>query len=310
MKNHDFSIAERVLATAFLFVLSLAMTAQPLYVGSYNIRYQNDGDVRRGNGWEQRCPVVCGMMNFEQPDIFGIQEGLIGQLHDMHQMLDGYDYIGIGRDDGHNAGEHTAIFYRKERIKLLSEGTFWLSPTPEIPSKGWDAALPRICTWGLFKDKASGKRFYFFNLHLDHIGVTARQESAKLVVEKIREMAKGRPVVLTGDFNVDQHSDVYDLFTQSGILKDCYVCARQRFAETGTFNSFNPNTKTDSRIDHIFVSTGVDVTNYGLLTNSYWSEEPAAAPAQGQDASTAPAKPKQVRRCPSDHYPVMARLRF
>ncbi|MBQ2167810.1 MAG: endonuclease/exonuclease/phosphatase family protein, partial [Prevotella sp.] len=131
-------------------------------------------------------------------------------------------------------------------------------------------------------------KFYFFNLHMDHVGVVARREAAKLVVSRIKEMAQDAPVVLTGDFNVDQTDEIYSIFTQSGILKDSYENARIRFAENGTFNSFKVETKTDSRIDHVFVSPSFKVEAYGLRTDSYW--------AKG-------------RRNLSDHYPVFVKLR-
>ena len=273
----------------FFFTLaSFAATAQPLYVGTYNIRYKNNKDTKRGDGWEQRCPAVCGQVNFEQPDIFGAQEVLHQQLEDMLAQLDGYDYIGCGRDDGKQAGEYAAIFYKKDHIRLLREGHFWLSETPDRPGIGWDAACTRICTWGYFENLHTKLKFYFFNLHMDHVGVKARRESAKLVVERIREIAKDAPVVLTGDFNVDQHDEIYRIFTDSGILKDSYTAARLRFAENGTFNDYKLNGFTESRIDHVFVSPHFTVNNYGVLTNSYWAD--------------------RKRRLPSDHYPVFVKL--
>ena len=279
----------RILKTAiFLLVLllSLQTRAQALYVGSYNIRYQNNDDAKQGNGWQQRCPVVCDQLNFEHPDIFGAQEVLEPQLRDMLQWLDGYDYIGVGRDDGKKKGEYAAIFYDKQKLHLIDSGHFWLSETPDKPSIGWDAACIRICTWGLFE--THGLQFYFFNLHMDHVGVVARRESAKLVVARIREMAgENTPVVLTGDFNVDQHDEIYTILTQSGILRDCYTATRLRFAENGTFNAYHQERKTDSRIDHVFVSPQFTVDRYGVLTNTYWTDQ---------------------RRLPSDHYPVFVHL--
>ena len=274
-----------------LCLLTVGATAQPLYVGSYNIRYKNSGDVQEGNGWAQRCPVVCAQVNFEHPDIFGAQEVLDAQLHDMLELLDGYDYIGVGRDDGKKAGEYAPIFYDKNKIKLLREGHFWLSETPDKPGLGWDAACTRICTWGHFEDVTTCQQFFFFNLHMDHVGVVARREAARLVVQRIGELAgKDQRVILTGDFNVDQHDEIYNIFTESGLLRDCYEHARLRFATNGTFNGYHMDRKTDSRIDHIFVSNQFSVERYGLLTNVYWDEE-------GQ------------RRLPSDHYPVMVHLK-
>lgn len=290
-------------------LIAVPSVAQPLYVGTYNIRYQNNDDSRNGNGWTKRCPVVCDQLNFEHPDIFGTQEVLEPQLHDMLQRLDGYDYIGVGRDDGKRAGEYAAIFYKKNRVRLLSQGNFWLSETPERPGLGWDAACIRICTWGKFKNLRTKKKFYYFNLHMDHVGIQARREAAKLVVARIKEIAKGAPVVLTGDFNVDQYDEIYRIFTDSGVLKDSYVSARLRFAENGTFNSFKSDLFTKSRIDHIFVSPQTRVEAYGVLTNSYWVPDTMTAPSQ--KASDAPQEisfQRYQRRLPSDHYPVFVRL--
>ena len=279
---------KRILLVAILMVCAVVVNAQDLYVGTYNIRYKNKDDSIKGNVWTKRCQVMCDQINFESPDVLGMQEVLVGQLHDFQRLLDNYSYIGVGRDDGKEAGEYAAIFYKNDRVKLLDSGNFWLNETPDVPKLGWDAACIRICTWGKFKDLRTKKKFYFFNLHMDHVGVVARREAAKLVVSRIKEMAQDAPVVLTGDFNVDQTDEIYGIFTHSGILKDSYENARIRFAENGTFNSFKVETKTDSRIDHVFVSPSFKVEAYGLRTDSYW--------AKG-------------RRNLSDHYPVFVKLR-
>lgn len=279
---------KRILLVAILMVCAVVVSAQDLYVGTYNIRYKNKDDSIKGNVWTKRCQVMCDQINFESPDVLGMQEVLVGQLHDFQRLLDNYSYIGVGRDDGKEAGEYAAIFYKNDRVKLLDSGNFWLNETPDVPKLGWDAACIRICTWGKFKDLRTKKKFYFFNLHMDHVGVVARREAAKLVVSRIKEMAQDAPVVLTGDFNVDQTDEIYGIFAHSGILKDSYENARIRFAENGTFNSFKVETKTDSRIDHVFVSPSFKVEAYGLRTDSYW--------AKG-------------RRNLSDHYPVFVKLR-
>ena len=273
---------------ALVALLCLAVQGQGLYVGTYNIRYQNEGDCKKGNGWKQRCPVVCAQINFQHPDVLGTQEVLAEQLDDMKALLTDYDYIGVGRDDGKRKGEHTVIFYDRKTIRLLQQGHFWLSETPDKPGLGWDAACTRICTWGKFRSRKAGKTFYFFNLHMDHVGIVARRESARLVVRRIKEIAKGAPVILTGDFNVDQNDTIYSIFTTSGLLNDSYEHSKQRFAENGTFNGFNPDRKTDSRIDHVFVSPTFRVIRFGILTNSYWTNKGC--------------------RLPSDHYPVFVRL--
>jgi endonuclease/exonuclease/phosphatase family metal-dependent hydrolase len=310
----------------FLFLVSFQLSAQQLLVGSYNIRYKNANDSIQGNVWSKRCQVICDQVNFMSPDIFGAQEVLYGQLQDMKKALDGYDYIGIGRDDGKRAGEHEAIFYKTDRIKLLDHGDFWLSETPEKPGLGWDAVCIRICTWGKFSvirpdhgrrrglfglgPKPKETTFYYFNLHMDHVGVVARREAAKLVVARIHEIAQGTPIILTGDFNVDQTNEIYTIFTQSGLLKDSYDAARIRFAENGTFNAFKTGYYTTSRIDHVFVSPELKVESYGVLTNSYWTPDETDETLKSSDAPQEISFDNYIRRNPSDHYPVFVKIRF
>lgn len=274
----------------------LGAPAQELTVGSYNIRYKNKEDSLKGNDWARRCPSIARQIRWERPDIFGAQEVLHPQLLDLERELNGYRWIGVGRDDGKQKGEYAAIFYNPERLELIEEGHFWLNETPDRPALGWDAACVRICTWGHFRDRESGQDFFFLNLHMDHVGVKARSESARLVMKRITEMTDGgeKLAVLTGDFNVSQTDELYTLFTQSGVLKDCYECAEERWAENGTFNSFKPGNFTTHRIDHIFVTPATRVEAYAVRTDSYWRQE--------QDGSF-------TRRNLSDHYPIFARLK-
>lgn len=299
--------------TFILLMLAMAMTmsAQSLFVGTYNVRYQNDDDQQEGNGWPQRVHVICDMINFEQPDIFGTQEAKIGQIRDLLKGLDGYDYIGVAREDGKEAGEHSAIFYKKDYIQMLDHGDFWLSETPDVPGLGWDAACVRICTWGKFRDKRTKLKFYYFNLHMDHVGIVARREGAKLVVKKIQELTDGKtPVILTGDFNVDQRDEIYTIFTKSGLLNDSYMVAKQRFSENGTFNAFKPDLKTESRIDHIFLSPKFEVNHYGVLTNCYWTKKGDPEQLQGRDAPKEIRFQRYERRLPSDHYLILAKINY
>jgi endonuclease/exonuclease/phosphatase family metal-dependent hydrolase len=204
-------------------------------------------------------------------------------LNNLCDSLPGYKWIGIGRDDGKQAGEHSAIFYKANKFKILKQGNFWLSTITDRPNKGWDAVLPRICTWAEFEEIKTGFKFYFFNLHMDHIGVVARRESAKLVLSKIKEMAKGVPVILTGDFNVDQTSESYAVVNNSGLLKDSYTLAPIKLDYDDSYNAFNVNKNHgNSRIDHIFVSKQFRVKRYAILTNTFYGH------------------------IPSDHYPVVA----
>lgn len=255
-------------------------------VGTYNIRLYNAGDIKAGNGWEVRCPVVAGLVRFHDFDIWGAQEVVHNQLQDLLAALPEYAYTGVGRDDGETRGEYSPIFYKKDRFEILRSGNFWLSEDTAKPNKGWDAACIRICSWGEFRDKGSGKAFWMLNLHMDHVGVVARAESAKLILAKIKQMCgEGQPVILTGDFNVDQRNPAYTLIATSGLLRDAYETAAVRYAHNGTFNSFKLESVTDSRIDHIFLTKDFKVARYGILTDTY-------APKEGPP------------RLPSDHYPV------
>lgn len=317
---------KKLLLFAFIIVASLQLSAQEMLVGTYNIRYKAWNDSVQGEIWQKRCQVICDQVNFMAPEIFGTQEVLYVQLQDMQKALDGYDYIGIGRDDGQHGGEHEAIFYKTDKLQLLDHGDFWLSETPDKPCLGWDAVCIRICTWGKFAVKAQKEQrhglfnrrkkepqqvFYFFNLHMDHVGVVARREAAKLVVAKVREIAQGAPVFVTGDFNVDQNDEIYTIFTKSGLLKDSYEAARICFAENGTFNAFKTNYFTTSRIDHVFVSPSTKVEAYGVLTNSYWTpDDDLDDNLKASDAPQQISFDTYIRHNPSDHYPVFVKIRL
>ena len=288
---------KRLYSILFVSLLCLSAVAQELTVGSYNIRYKNRDDSIRGNAWVDRCPSICKQILWERPDVFGAQEVLHPQLLDLEKGLKTYRWIGVGRDDGKTKGEYAAIFYNPKRVELLDEGNFWLNETPDRPALGWDAACIRICTWGHFRDRMTGKDFYFLNLHMDHVGVKARSESAKLVMQRIMTMTdSGRKLaVLTGDFNVPQTNELYSLFTESGVLKDCYTSAEMCFAENGTYNGFDYHFHTTERIDHIFVTPSTKVDALAIRTDSRWAED---------------MNYRMSRRCLSDHYPVFARIRF
>lgn len=272
-------------------------------VATYNLRQHNHHDSVQGDGWGRRYPVMAKLIQFHGFDIFGTQEGYRVQLEELKGELPGYDYIGIGRDDGKEEGEHSAIFYRTDMFEVLDHGDFWLSEHPDSPGLGWDAVCPRICTWGHFRHKPSGREFLFFNLHMDHVGTTARVESAKLVQQKMKEFGSELPTFLTGDFNVDQTHNSYKELAESGVLADSYNVADLVYALNGTFNSYYTTGFTDSRIDHIFVSPQVKVNKYGVLTDTYRSYEendtivPVDAPSE--------IELKGYRaRTPSDHFPV------
>lgn len=275
---------------------------------TYNVRYDNTGDVKRGDEWVKRAPVVAGLIRFHGFDIVGTQEALPHQMADLKRLLPEYEMSGAGRDDGAEKGEFAGIFYKREKYRRLEEGRFWLSPTPDAAGVGWDAALPRLCAWARLEEAGGGRRFCFFTVHFDHQGKAARVESAKLVLAKVREISKGDAVVLTGDFNLNQESEGYRILTEGGYLSDAYQTAEIRYAPVGTANRFDINATTDSRIDHVFLTGNFRVKRYGILTDTY--REEIVLPDAGE-----PEKPKGevvfrpgVAKLPSDHFPVMAEV--
>ncbi|WP_028296704.1 endonuclease/exonuclease/phosphatase family protein [Olivibacter sitiensis] len=284
--------------------------AQDLNVATFNLRNDNNKtDAANGDGWKDRYPIIAQMIRFHEFDVFGTQEGLHHQLEDLKRDLPGYDYTGLGRDDGKQAGEYSAIFYNTEKFLLEDHGDFWLSQQTDRPNKGWDAVLPRICSWAKLKLKENGKALYFFNVHFDHVGVVARSESAKLILQKVQELAHNQTAILTGDFNVDQQSPSYAVLTSTPILKDAFEVAAFKYATNGTFNNFNPNSKTESRIDHVFLTPDFKVRYYGVLTDTYRSKlhDKEEAYQSGNFPREVSLKDYRARTL-SDHFPVMVKL--
>lgn len=292
---------------AFLGTVSHAQTHH-MKVASFNIRYDNPADSL--NAWKYRKETVADLIRFHEFDLFGAQEVMHHQLEELSASLDGYSYFGVGRDDGRTAGEYSPVFYKSNQFKLLDSGTFWLAETTDKPVKGWDAALPRICTWGKFEDRETGFTFYLFNTHFDHKGVQARKESAKLILKKIKEIAGKAPVVLTGDFNVDQSNEAYALLHNSDRLKDSYELSPIRYGASGTFTGFDIHASTKSRIDHIFVTDHFEVLRHGILTDSY---QISGSSNIKEDSGNFPKEVslyKNQSRLPSDHYPVVVELAY
>lgn len=271
-----------------IVLFTAPLHAQQLTVATYNMRNDNNtDDAKNGNGWKQRYPVITSMIRFYGFDIFGTQECLNHQLNDLLSQLPGFKYVGIGRDDGKQAGEYSAVFYNSRRFKVLDKGDFWLSQTPDKPSLGWDATCcNRICSWAYFLDNKSGKRFYVFNTHYDYQKDLARNESSKLILKKINEIAKGKPVIFMGDLNGGNESEWYKLVAESNSLKDTYQVAKDPFTHNGTFNDFGKNMASDEIIDHIFITKDFSVKKWGILSDSYHG------------------------KYPSDHFPVTTVLDF
>lgn len=251
-------------ATLFilLFLISFVSQSQDVSVMTYNIRLDWGTDENR---WENRKELMVNQLKFYEPDILGIQEGLPHQVKYLDSALAEYTYVGVGREDGKQKGEYSAIYFKKV-IKMLKSGTFWLSNTPEIVSVGWDAALPRICTYALFK--ADKKKFWVFNTHFDHVGGEARVESMKLILNQISLLnTQNLPVVLMGDLNVTPDDEPIREMKKD--LKDTRDIAEIVYGPDATFNSFAFAQTPQRRIDYIAVDDQVKVMKYAVLTDSY-----------------------------------------
>ena len=274
----------------FLFLTAIVVvsaSAQPLNVMTFNIRLNTSSDGE--NAWPFRKNKAASQILFHDVHILGVQEALHDQMMDLKEWLTDFSYVGVGRDDGKTAGEYSAIFYDSTRLKLLKTQTFWLSEQPNVPgSKSWDAAITRIVTWAEFKDRKTKKKFFVFNTHFDHIGKTARAESAKIILQKVKEIAGKHPVIVTGDFNSTPSDDPYKIITDSNnpdrLTDSKTICLTPHYGPTGTFNAFKDKEISDEPIDYIFVKNKIRVLRHGTISESW----------QG--------------RFSSDHFPVFATL--
>lgn len=236
-----------ILAALLPLMVGCASQNAALKIMSYNIRYgsANDGD----NAWDNRKDAAAAMVLDQKPAVFGVQEALDYQLEFLKENCPGYEYIGVGREDGEHGGEHMAVFYDTKRIELENWGTYWLSETPDVPSKGWDARCKRTATWALFYDKSKKRHFYFVNTHLDHKGAEARKNGLALVVERIGGMnPEGYPMILMGDFNVHPEDPCLDDLRTK--MLDAWVAIPK--ADVGaTYHGWGKITD-DTPIDFIF----------------------------------------------------------
>jgi endonuclease/exonuclease/phosphatase family metal-dependent hydrolase len=259
----------------------------PLRVMTFNIRYDTPNDGV--NAWPHRRDWVASLIRFHEADAVGVQEALVHMLRELDARLPGFARVGVGRADGREGGEFSAILYRTDRLELLDNGTFWLSPTPEVPgSKGWDTAIERVATWARFRDRATGCELVHLNTHFDHIGEQARQESARLIRRRLATLANGLPVIVTGDLNSDPASIPYRILTRDTIpeaippLRDAFNASRTpHYGPTSTWTAFRA-IEPGRRIDYVLVSNDVTVLAHGILPDS-WDG-----------------------RFPSDHLPVVA----
>ncbi|GBU07407.1 endonuclease [Bacteroidales bacterium] len=276
-----------------LFSCQQAETTQEneaINVMSFNIRYDNPDDGF--NSWKYRKDMAANAVLFYDVDILGTQEVLHHQLIDLKDRLLEYNHVGVGREDGKEKGEYSAIFYKKERFTLVQEGNFWLSENPQTAgSKGWDAACERIASWAILREKASGKEVFAINTHFDHKGEIARIESVGLLLTKIDELAKGMPIVLTGDFNAEPSSNVIQELinptTQGLQLIDSRSCAKLVYGPAWSFHNYGAIELINRPlIDYIFTNNGFNIVSFGVLSEM-------------NDSTYL-----------SDHTPIIAKLKF
>ena len=275
------------LLSRFTAALAAVLLALPLVVSckydsivvmSYNVRFgaAKDGD----NSWEFRRSATPAMLKKYHPDVFGVQEALPEQIDYILETAPGYKCYGIGRNDGVE-GERMSVFYNTKRFELEDCGTWWLSETPDVPSKGWDAKHPRTATWTLLKDLKAGRELYFVDTHLDHRGAVARREGLAMIVSKVREMNPDVPMVLVGDFNVEPADSC--LLALDGLMLDARSTA-EKTVDTPSFNGFKAPHKT---IDYIYYSGFSAAKKFSVVTESF------------------DGKPFI-----SDHYPIVSTLKY
>lgn len=267
----------------FLAQIAFAQT-ENVTVMTYNIRCGFCEDSSSANNWSNRKYLVAYLIKSHKPDLIGLQEAEMFQVNELIEMLDEYDWYGVSREDGKEKGESTAILYKKKRFEPLLKQTLWLSETPELVSKGWDAALNRTVTIIKFKDRKFPNEFYYANTHFDHIGEKARTESSRLIVNILSNYCKDYPVIFSGDLNYTSASDGYKIL--SGKLFDSKLIAEKESGGNITFNGFGNDIQPDNKIDFIFVNDKVKVLNHIVDTTLF------------------------NRLYPSDHYPVISEIIF
>jgi endonuclease/exonuclease/phosphatase family metal-dependent hydrolase len=287
------STAEKVVLLLLLAGWASFASAQktaPVRVMTYNIRYENPWDTG-AISWSARKSFILSTIQFHRAGIIGMQEVLHSQLLYFDSAMKDFSHVGVGREDGKEKGEYAPIFYNRNLFECLADNTFWLSPTPDKVSKGWDAALERICTWAKLKDKRNGNVFFVFNTHFDHMGVKAREESARLIVAQIKRIAGKSPVILAGDFNTAEATAPVYILTGNDQESDDVLYDAMRRSELphhGSYKTFCGFNVKDGvigdRIDYIFVSWKISVLSHSTLTDFTGDH------------------------FPSDHFPVMSEV--
>lgn len=255
-----------ILLTIFMLLLSACGKSRDLNVMTFNIRYDNPGDGM--NQWDNRKEMVAEVFREKQVDIAGMQEVLKHQLDYLVENLPEYEFYGLGRDDGLEAGEFCPVLFRQDRFELLEKNSFWLSETPEKPGNlCWNTVCNRICSWVKLKVKDSGEVFYFFNTHFSHVSDEARRKSADMLLQKISEIAGSAKVILTGDFNLTADTEAYQKLVSStayNIYDSAKLAAYDFDEKDHTFNGWGKS-EWKPVIDYIFVSENIPVSYYEIF---------------------------------------------
>lgn len=275
----------RALAVGALLAAGTGAACGPpasLSVMTYNIRYGTAADGP--DAWPARRAHLVTVIQEAAPDLLALQEALRFQLDELAAALPGYAELGVGRDDGGTTGEYAALLYRIDWLTVDTSDTFWLSDTPDVPgSSSWGNRITRICTWARFHERAGGRRFAVFNVHLDHESQPSRERAAALVAARAAALAPGAPAIVLGDFNAGEDNPAIATLREAGFrdtFRDRHPAARW----VGTFNGFQGDS-TGPKIDHILVRGNWTVDAADIL------------------------RPRFGGRDPSDHFPVTARLR-
>ena len=239
-----------------------------LTIGSYNIRLLTTADNGERD-WANRKQWVRKIVDDYDFDILGTQEGFITQIDGVVEDTD-YNYVAVGRDNGVSQGETCAILYKRDKFGVEAQGTFWLSSTPDVPSSDWGASIRRICTWVRFKELESNRIFYVFNAHYDHQSLTAREESSKLILDRMKSIVGDYPVILTGDLNAEPNANSIRTLRDSGLIWDSKAVTKTpATGPEGTSYGYDLTKIPTSRIDYVFVSKSVDVLAYQVIDDDF-----------------------------------------
>jgi len=239
-----------------------AAVAETVKVMTFNVRYDNPGDGP--DAWPSRRDAVAAMLSAQAPDLVGLQEALRRQLDDLARRTDGWAEIGVGRDDGREAGEYAAILYRPDRFEVIDAGTFWLSDTPDEPgSVSWGNRITRICTWAHLRLRRSGRGLWFYNVHLDHESQPSRERSVDALLARIAARGDTDPVIVTGDFNAGERNPAVAAMVAAG-FRDSWRARHPDVRAAGTFSAFRGDS-TGEKIDYVWVQPVSRVLDAAIL---------------------------------------------